>query len=148
MSENLVLRDYLPYRLSVLSNRVSSSISKLYQRHVDLSIPEWRVIAILGESGPLSAREVAEKTAMDKVAVSRAATRLFEVNYISRKTDSRDKRRQKLNLTALGKEIYATVVPVALGYEASLLENLSPAEKKHLDKLLRKLADIEKNLAL
>lgn len=148
MAENLILGDYLPYRLSVLSNRVSSSISKLYQRHVDLSIPEWRVIAILGEAGALSARQVAEKTAMDKVAVSRAATRLSEVNYISRKKDNRDKRRQELSLTELGKEIYDTVVPVALGYEASLLESLSATEKKHLDNLLRKLADIEKNLSL
>ncbi|MHA1543728.1 MAG: MarR family winged helix-turn-helix transcriptional regulator [Alphaproteobacteria bacterium] len=147
MPENLVLKDYLPYRLSVLSNRVSSSISKLYQRHVDLSIPEWRVIAILGESGALSAGGVAKKTAMDKVAVSRAAARLVEANYVARKTDAKDKRRHELRLTAMGREIYETVVPVALAYEASLLENLSRAEKKHLDSLLRKLSDIEKNLS-
>lgn len=148
MPENLVLKDYLPYRLSVLSNRVSSSISKLYQRHVDLSIPEWRVIAILGESGALSAGRVAERTAMDKVAVSRAAARLVEAKYVARKTDAKDKRRHELRLTAMGREIYETVVPVALAYEASLLESLSRAEKKHLDNLLRKLSDIEKSLSL
>lgn len=148
MPENLVLKDYLPYRLSVLSNRVSSSISKLYQRHVDLSIPEWRVIAILGESGALSAGRVAERTAMDKVAVSRAAARLVEAKYVARKTDAKDKRRHELRLTAMGREIYETVVPVALAYEASLLESLSRAEKKHLDSLLRKLSDIEKSLSL
>lgn len=147
MPENLILKDYVPYRLSVLSNRVSGGISKRYQRLVDLSIPEWRVIAILGEAGGLSAREVGEKTAMDKVAVSRAAARLAEAGYITRKTDSRDKRRHELRLTDKGREIYETVVPVALDYEASLLDALTPAEKKHLNSLLEKLSAIEKSLA-
>ncbi|MHA1544603.1 MAG: MarR family transcriptional regulator, partial [Alphaproteobacteria bacterium] len=61
---------------------------------------------------------------------------------------ARDKRRQKLSLTEMGHEIYETVAPVALAYEASLLENLSQAEKQHLDSLLRKLAEIEKSLSL
>ena len=146
MSEKLILKDYLPYRLSVLSNRVSGSISKLYQRHVDISIPEWRVIAILGEFGALSAGGVSERIAMDKVAVSRAAARLVEVKYLTRRTDKKDKRRHELSLTVLGQEIYDTVVPVALAYEASLLENLSPSEQKNLNSLLEKLSDIEKNL--
>ncbi len=147
MTEKLILKDFLPYRLSVLSNRVSGSISKLYQRRVDLSIPEWRVVAILGEGGGLSAGEVAEKTAMDKVAVSRAVARLREAGYVARKTDSRDKRRHSLALTEVGRGVYETVVPVALSYETALLENLSPAEKENLDNLLVKLAKIEQTLA-
>ncbi len=146
MPEKLVLKDFLPYRLSVLSNRVSGSISKLYQRRVDLSIPEWRVIAILGEAGGLSAGEVAQKTAMDKVAVSRAVSRLKEARYLTRETDPRDKRRHRLSLTEKGREVYRTVVPLALSYEASLLENLSSEEQKNLDRLLVKLSKVEKRL--
>ena len=37
---------------------------------------EWRVMAVLARFEGLSAREVAERTAMDKVAVSRALARL------------------------------------------------------------------------
>ena len=68
----LDLDRFLPYRLSVLSNRVSSAIARQYSDRFGLSIPEWRVMAVLGGSPGLSARDVAERTAMDKVQVSRA----------------------------------------------------------------------------
>lgn len=146
MTEKLILKEFLPYRLSVLSNRVSGAISRLYQQKVDISIPEWRVIAILGEFSDLSAGEVAERTAMDKVAVSRAAGRLVEVGYIARSTDPADKRRHQMALTKKGRTIYETVVPVALSYEKALLEGLNATEKASLDTLLMKLAKIERGL--
>ena len=42
----LNLERFLPYRLSVLSNTVSSRIAKSYARF-QLTIPEWRVMAVL-----------------------------------------------------------------------------------------------------
>ena len=80
------LERLLPYRLSVLSNRVSNAISSEYQRRFGLAITEWRVMAVLGRYPGLSAREVTERTAMDKVAVSRAVARLLERGFIQRET--------------------------------------------------------------
>ena len=73
----LHLEDFLPYRLSVLTNRVSSAIARHYSERFDLTVPEWRVMAVLGGAPDLSAREVAQKTAMDKVQVSRAVAGLI-----------------------------------------------------------------------
>ncbi len=70
------LEDFLPYRLSILSNRVSRAIAARYAKAFDLTIPEWRVIAVLGRRPGLTAKEIAEATEMDKVAVSRAVARL------------------------------------------------------------------------
>ena len=72
----LQLENFLPYRLSVLTNLVSSAIAGAYRERFGLSIPEWRVVAVLANSPDLSAAEVAQRTAMDKVAVSRARSRL------------------------------------------------------------------------
>ena len=66
------LEDYLPYRLSLLSNTVSQGIADRYQRDHDISVTEWRVIVILGRFPGLTASDVVEKTAMDKVSISRA----------------------------------------------------------------------------
>ena len=73
----LYLDAFTPYRLSVLTNRISSAIARHYSERFDLSIPEWRVMAVLGETPGLSARQVAERTAMDKVQVSRAVQSLL-----------------------------------------------------------------------
>ncbi len=78
----LDLEEFLPYRLSVLSNTISSAIAGAYASRFGLTVPEWRIIAVFGRFPGLSAREVAEKTAMDKVAVSRAVSRLRAAGYV------------------------------------------------------------------
>jgi DNA-binding MarR family transcriptional regulator len=83
----LDLAAFLPYRLSVLTNRVSSAIARTYSERFDLSIPEWRVMAVLGGVDGLSARDVAERTAMDKVQVSRAIARLADKKRVQRVAD-------------------------------------------------------------
>ena len=80
----LDLDRFLPYRLSVLSNRISQAIARLYQARFGFGITEWRVIAVLGRYPELSANAVAERTAMDKVAVSRAVAHLLERGLLLR----------------------------------------------------------------
>ena len=80
----LILEEFLPYRLAILSHTVSTSIARAYDQRFGLTIPEWRVIAILGRFPGLSAVEVAERTMMDKVAVSRAVTKLIKSGRIDR----------------------------------------------------------------
>jgi DNA-binding MarR family transcriptional regulator len=146
VSKRLKLREFLPYRLSVLSNRISRDIAKSYQRRFELSIPEWRVMATLGEFGKLSAREVARLTAMDKVAVSRAVVKLARAGRLVRKKDAADRRRTVLALSREGLAIYAKVGPLALAYEGALLKKLGPADRKALDQVLEKLARVQQTI--
>jgi len=135
----LDLAHFVPYRLSVLTNRVSSAIARTYSERFDLTIPEWRVMAVLGGAARLSAGEVASRTAMDKVQVSRAIARLVESKRVQRVVDSDDGRVARLSLTAKGRAIYDEIVPLALGLEDILLEALSPAERTKLDEIMTKL---------
>lgn len=139
----LSLADFLPYRLSVLSNRISSAIAQRYGQRFNLSMPEWRVMAILGETPGVSAGEVATRTAMDKVAVSRAVGRLIEAGRLIRQVSSDDRRRSVLKLSARGLAVYEQVAPEARAYEASILEKLAPDERTQLNALLSKLTDIQ-----
>ena len=138
-ADALVLERFLPYRLSVLMLRISNAIARSYERRFRLSVPEWRVMAVLGRFGPLSANGVAEKTQMDKVRVSRAVARLLAAGRVSRRTDRMDRRRSILALTAVGEAIHREIVPHAERVEARLLAGLDAAERAALNRLLAKL---------
>ena len=139
--EQLDLDRFLPYRLSVLSNRISQAIAKLYQARFGFGITEWRVIAVLGRFPELSANAVAERTAMDKVAVSRAVAHLLERGLLTREMHGDDRRRSVLNLSEAGYRIYDEIVPLALGRERELLAALTPEERVQLDRIMDKLAN-------
>jgi DNA-binding MarR family transcriptional regulator len=135
----LDLEHFLPYRLSVLSNTVSSALAGAYARRFGLTIPQWRVIAVLARTPGLSAAGVAERTAMDKVAVSRAVTGLVRAGRVRRVLASADRRRSVLSLTARGVQVYGRIIPLALAYERRLLAELSPAERSQFNALLARL---------
>jgi DNA-binding MarR family transcriptional regulator len=136
----LELERFLPYRLSILSNTISQAIAREYQQRFDLPMTEWRVMAVLARFDALSAREVAERTAMDKVAVSRALARLVAAGRVSRATHHGDKRRSVLGLTAAGWKIHDVVAPMAREHEREVLARLDPEEQAMLTRILDKLA--------
>jgi len=142
----LVLENFLPYRLSVLSNRVSRAIAARYAKAFDLTIPEWRVIAVLGRRPGLTAKEIAEATEMDKVAVSRAVAKLVAKRRVQAKPDAQDARRQLLTLTAQGEGVHARIAPIALASEQRLLTALDARERAQLEGLLDRLLDAARDL--
>lgn len=139
----LDLEHFLPYRLSVLSNRVSSAIARVYSERFALSVTEWRVMAVLGRYPDLSANEVAQRTAMDKVAVSRAVARLIESVRMQREMHDDDRRRSVLRLSEAGYRIYDEVAPLALAFERRLFEGMDTAERDLLFRLLDRLDELE-----
>ena len=78
----LRLREFLPYRLSVLSNTISRRIAEIYDREFGLTIWQWRVMAVTGDTPGISATDIGQRTAMDKVAVSRAVGRLLAAERV------------------------------------------------------------------
>jgi DNA-binding MarR family transcriptional regulator len=137
--KKLQLEAFLPYRLSLLTNVVSSAIASQYAERFSLSIPEWRVMAVLAQEPGLSAAEVAERTAMDKVAVSRAVAALQRMRRLERQLARGDRRRSVLRLSEAGFAVYREVAPVALAYEDALLQPLSARDRAELDRLLELL---------
>ena len=139
----LILHNFLPYRLAVLSNRISRAIADMYEERFQISLPEWRVMAVLGEKPDMSAGEVAEHTAMDKVAVSRAVNKLLKSGRLERHFAEEDKRRSVLTLSPAGHIVYGEIVPLAKSYEDRILDQLSHEDTSLLSGLLDKLDDIQ-----
>jgi DNA-binding MarR family transcriptional regulator len=139
MSDELRLEYFLPYRLAVLSTTISATVARAYDKRFGVSIPEWRVIAVLGRFPGLSAVEVAERTMMDKVAVSRAVTKLIKNGHIDREFADTDKRRSILNLSEDGKRLHDEIAELALQFERDLLLGFSPEELESLNSLMERL---------
>lgn len=135
----LNLAGFLPYRLSVLANTVSHTLAHLYDRRFGITIPEWRVIAVLSGGKTMSAGEVATATAMERVQVSRAIGRMLTADLIRREAGGQDRRRADLTLTAKGNAIFAEIAPLALAYQERLTEVLTADEAAQLDRLLNRL---------
>ena len=139
---SLDLEHFLPYRLSVLSNRVSQGIAETYEKRFGLSVTEWRMIAIIGRYPGLSATEVAQRAAMDKVAISRAVRRLLDHGRIEREHNDADRRERHLQLSSAGRAIYDEIVPAALAYEQRIRAALTPEENRLLERLIDKIGAV------
>jgi len=139
MNEALNLEDFLPYRLSVLSHTISTTIAKAYETKFGVSIPEWRVVAILGRSPGLSAVEVADRTMLDKVAVSRAVTKLIKNGRIDREFADADRRRSILQLSDEGQRVHDEIAPLALAFEDELLQGIGADNFETFNVVLERL---------
>jgi len=146
LEPTLNLETFLPYRLSVLSNTISGALADSYSERFGLTIPEWRVMAILGRYPGISAAQVAERTAMDKVAVSRAVSRLLEAGRVQRRFADADRRRSILELSPAGRGIYRRLAPMLLRYQQDLLATLDEQERQQLHNILRRLDDRARRL--
>jgi DNA-binding MarR family transcriptional regulator len=132
----LRLDAFLPFRLSVTSNLVSETIASTYQALFGLSVPEWRLIAVIAEEDGTTQQLIARRTRMDKVSVSRASIALTERGLIERRPHVSDRRSQSVHLTKSGRELYAAVAPKALELERRIFARFAPADIASFSKML------------
>ncbi len=133
------LAEFVPYLMSVTANVVSDLIAGEYRAAYGLKIPEWRVMAVLGDSGARTQRELVHATRMDKVAVNRACKVLEDRGLVRRSPNAQDGRSHHLELTATGHAMHGQIMPHALDIERNLLAPLSPAEREQFVTLLARI---------
>ncbi len=137
--ERLRLQDFLPYRLSVAANAVSRHIARAYEHQFALKNPQWRLLAVLADEGPMTPQMLCGRTVMDKVTVMRAAQGLLRRRLVRRLVNPQDGRSHRLLITAGGKRLYRRIVPLARAYEAQLLAGIGGREIDRFRQLLRRI---------
>lgn len=135
------LADFLPYQLSVASNAVSTRIAEQYRKRFGLKTTEWRIMAVLGDSGPHTQRELCRLTLMDKVPVNRACRTLEDRGLAARSPNSRDRRSHHLELTAAGRSVHARIMPLAEAIESELFAVLGDAERAAFAEMLHRIRE-------
>lgn len=135
----LVLERFLPYRLSLVSNIVSATVATAYQSLFDLTIPQWRLVAVIAEANFISQQEIGHRTRMDKVTVSRAAVVLVDRKLVKRTPNPHDQRSQLLELSPSGRKLYLRVAPKALAIERDIFGGFSDAEIRNFVVMLERI---------
>lgn len=146
MTQKTPLSEFLPYQLSITSNAVSGRIALEYRQRFGLSVPEWRVMAVLGDAGPLTQRDLTRLTLMDKVAVNRACRVLEERGLAYRRPNELDGRSHHLDLTESGTRMRDEIMPLALEMERRLFSNFTPEEVAQFRHLLDRVRGEVKDL--
>jgi DNA-binding MarR family transcriptional regulator len=128
------------YWLSVASNTAERGLTQLLQATVELSLPEWRVMLLVGKMPGLSTDAIADKTTMDKSKVSRAIARLGALGYVERTVPKTDRRLNSLAITKSGKRVFERCLEIAETAQADFVSPLSSAEHDTLFALLARLS--------
>ena len=135
------LADFLPYQLSIASNAVSTRIAEQYRKRFALKTTEWRIMAVLGDHGALTQRDMSQLTLMDKVPVNRACKRLEDRGLVARSPNAKDGRSHILELTAEGRAVHAGIMPLARKIEEELFDVLSDQEREALRDMLQRVRE-------
>ena len=142
----LTLEKFLPYRFNVLANLLSQALSRIYADRYKIGIPEWRVLATLGQYGVMTGKAVGEHSHMHKTKVSRAVSLLERRKLVTRKTNRDDMREAFLSLTPAGREIYDQIAPAAAEFANRLLDVVDIPDRPALDRALLRLTERSREL--
>lgn len=137
---HLRLETFLPYRLNVLASTVSESLASLYSARYGFGIPEWRVLATLGQFGRMTARDIGAHSRMHKTTVSRAVTALVGRGYVKREANRADMREAFLSLRPKGRAVYDDLVPTATSFAERVVAGLSSEDRAALERIVDHLA--------
>lgn len=135
------LADFLPYLLSITSTAVSHRIADEYATRFGIKIPEWRVMAVLGDAGALTQRQLVGATLMDKVAINRACKALAVRGLAERSPNSLDGRSHHLELTKAGYALHMQIMAIALDMEARLFAVFEGDERELFKAMLQRLRE-------
>jgi DNA-binding MarR family transcriptional regulator len=142
----LDLERFLPYRLNVVAEAVSQALSRLYRQRYGIGVPEWRVLATLGQYRGMTAKQIGAHSRMHKTKVSRAVAGLEERGFLSREANPADMREVFLALTPEGDRIYRDLVPEVMNFAAALTADLTSQERQLFDNLLLRIEATARNL--
>lgn len=140
----LTITELLSFRLHSVANAISRSAALRYRREFDVSLGEWRTIALLGARAPLTLNRLAGLAALDKAQMSRMVSKLVERGLVQRKEGAG--RSTQLTLTRKGQSVYRGLIAAANERDAAFLTCLTPHEQEVLDSALTKLATLARAL--
>ncbi len=142
MSINLDLHSFMPYRFNRMAHNVSNNLATIYTQRFGVSKEQWRIVALLGQYGAMTAKQIADLTYMDKVKISRSVSGLAEMGYVSRQTSETDKRAVLLDHSPKGRKLYESITPLMMEWEEQLLSRLTSEERDQLALIINKLDPI------
>ncbi|MCT4553837.1 MAG: MarR family winged helix-turn-helix transcriptional regulator [Pelagimonas sp.] len=143
----IALEGFFPYHMAVAADGLSRGLADVYGSEFGLSREEWRLLFLLAGVSDVDSRELARRTTLDKVQVSRASQRLVEKGLIQREVSETDRRLRIYACTEKGRSLFARTFPKVEAKSTKILQAMPPAERAALERgvaaLIRALHQVE-----
>jgi DNA-binding MarR family transcriptional regulator len=133
------IKDLLSYRIHRLANALSRGAALRYRRDFDVSLMEWRIIALLGDFAPMTLKELARESGLDKSLASRSVAALVERGLVLREIGRQDAREVALRLSRSGQRLHRDLMRAALERDAAFAACLMEEERVILDRAIQRL---------
>jgi DNA-binding MarR family transcriptional regulator len=140
LGDGLKLDDFLPYLLNRLTNRLNQDLLEDL-RKLDVTVPMWRVLAVLVARDGRGIGELAVYTVTDQSTLSRVIDRMERDELVERRPSPQDGRAIEVFVRPAGRQAFAKILPVALKHYRHAIAGLSETESRTLVRLLHKVLD-------
>ncbi|HXZ01887.1 MAG TPA: MarR family transcriptional regulator [Stellaceae bacterium] len=125
----------------ILGRRNVALAEKL--KPLGVSVPQWRILAVLQERAGCTMSELAGVTTIDRTTLTRAVDRMVETGLVARRNDAQDRRSVRLSLTAAGKDAFRRVLPRVLEQNERAMRDFTASEitefRAQLHRMVRNL---------
>lgn len=135
------METFFPYRLAIVAEAFSRQLVAVYGREYGLSREEWRLMFLLEEAESLDSVQLAQRTSLDKVQVSRAASRLEEKGLIVRSVLDADRRLRNYAVTDAGRALFRRAFGEVEARANAILGAMSEGDRAALERGIAALGD-------
>jgi DNA-binding MarR family transcriptional regulator len=133
------LDQFLPYKIAQLSDRLLINNAQLAAGGHKLTTQEWKALAIIADSGPMTPADIRRHSTQDKSTISWALKRLIRCGILIKTPSKGDARTFQVSLSTAGWAYYQLIVPQARALERDSFKILTRLEKQTFARLVKKL---------
>lgn len=135
----LTLQDLLSYKIIAVANVMSAGSALRLREEFDLSLGEWRALALIAASASHSLGGLARAANLDKGQMSRVISALVKRGLVTRQPGARKGLVVHLSLTAQGRKLYTRLIAISAARNDRFAACLTPRERAALATALPKL---------
>ena len=137
-ADSFIFSEHIPFLINRVATIGVRAFSKELER-VHLTVPMWRVIAVLREKGALRQIDLSEITAIDQSTLSRLVGTLCRMKLVSRERSKFSTREVTISVTKRGSALAEEFIPIANEFEEFELRGMTDADRAALRRILKLL---------
>ena len=111
----------------------------MVNNNVDITPDQYLLIDLLWDEGPLTQKEIAVKMQKDKNSITKLIDGLEKKGYVRRETDSEDRRKNVVVVTAFGQAQKQEITHIAINAADNILGGIPEDELAAVVDVLNKL---------
>ncbi|WP_337048303.1 MarR family transcriptional regulator [Serratia liquefaciens] len=127
------METFFPYQLAIAAEAFSRQLVAVYGHKYGLMREEWRFLFLLAEASSINSVQLAQRTSLDKVQVSRAANRLEAKGLIVRAVSEEDRRLRHYAITDEGQALFQQVFGEVDARANAILGAMSEPDRQALE---------------